>query len=1134
MSWLFRRAKKELRKSDADATAHSGEKLTLLALEPRVLLDAAAAATAASAHEHAPPPAPPDHSAELMAALAHASEPAPPHAEPAAEPPVDSPPPAAPPIDQASAPDVADPAPPPAPATEIYFIDASVPNAQALAAAMPPGAEVHIVQAGSDGMEQIAHVLAGRSDISAVHILSHGNAGALQLGNATIDAASMQGQHRDELEAIGRSLTADGDILVYGCDFAAGSSGEQAVQLMATLTSADVAASIDKTGAARLGGDWTLEYATASIEGTQLSAPDWDHTLVAPVVDLNSNATPTQIVANGGFSGSGVSPTNWTGTGGGAVNTNQFTAYQWTPPSTTATTVHAGTLTQTGVTGWGSGAAPSGAAVLTFRLAWGNNTGPPEQLDVSIGGVLYARFTGSDIDANGTVTFFNGATGTPSTIAAGSAGTWTGPTVTIDLPANVAPTGDLVFSHTLPGGATRDGMRIDSVSVLSTSPAVAPDATPGVGFSTTYTENGAPVSIADTDATVRDQDSTTIQSATVVLTNAQAGDVLTASTLPTGISAVVDTSVAGRITLTLSGSSSHADYSSAIRGVTFRSTSDAPSTVGRIVQVSANDGTASSAVATTTIAVSAVNDAPVNSMPPDWPNALDRPRTLTGLSVADADAAGATAFSVRLSVNVGTVSAAAGSGVTISNNNSASVLLTGAIADINALLASGITYTPASQFIGTATLTMLSNDAGNTGSGGALSDSDSAPINVVYATSYTENTAAISMAAADTIVLDRDSVNMQSATIVLTNAQAGDVLALGPLAAGITGAVDTSVAGQITITLSGSASNATYAAAIRGLTFSNTSEAPSTVNRIVNMTVNDGTASSAVAVTTIMVVPVNDAPVLTDTVLTMAQVEDAAAATGAVGTLVSTFTGGISDVDASALQGIAVVAADTANGSWFYSIDSSANWLALGPVSGTSARLLDPNARLYFQPNANFNGTVTAGLTIRAWDQTSGSNGGTADASANGGTTAFSAATDTVLVSVAPVNDAPVLDPTPALGLTVNEDAGLPVGAVGSLISDFTAGSSDVDAGAVKGIAVVSTTETEGIWYYTTDNGATWATIGAASNDNALLLADIRRLGAAHCRCAQSATGRHRRQRQRAARRQRHRQRADQRQRFEW
>ena len=70
--------------------------------------------------------------------------------------------------------------------------------------------------------------------------------------------------------------------------------------------------------------------------------------------------------------------------------------------------------------------------------------------------------------------------------------------------------------------------------------------------------------------------------------------------------------------------------------------------------------------------------------------------------------------------------------------------------------------------------------------------------------------------------------------------------------------------------------------------------------------------------------------------------------------------------------------------------------------------LLADNAstRLYFAPNADYNGTSTGALTLRAWDQTSGTAGTKVTTASNGGTTAFSSATDTIDVTVSAVNDA--------------------------------------------------------------------------------------------------------------------------------
>ncbi|MGH6691041.1 MAG: DUF2341 domain-containing protein, partial [Gammaproteobacteria bacterium] len=173
---------------------------------------------------------------------------------------------------------------------------------------------------------------------------------------------------------------------------------------------------------------------------------------------------------------------------------------------------------------------------------------------------------------------------------------------------------------------------------------------------------------------------------------------------------------------------------------------------------------------------------------------------------------------------------------------------------------------------------------------------------------------------------------------------------------------------------------------------------------------NDGSGNSNVGTVTITVSSVNDAPALADTLLALNPVnESAGAPSGAVGTLVSSLVGGASDVDSGAVQGIAITAADATNGTWWYSTDDGTNWNLLGAPSAASSRLLaaDADTRIYFQPNAGFSGTIASAITLHAWDQTSGSNGGTANTSVSGGTTAFSSATDTASITVNPVNAAP-------------------------------------------------------------------------------------------------------------------------------
>jgi len=123
--------------------------------------------------------------------------------------------------------------------------------------------------------------------------------------------------------------------------------------------------------------------------------------------------------------------------------------------------------------------------------------------------------------------------------------------------------------------------------------------------------------------------------------------------------------------------------------------------------------------------------------------------------------------------------------------------------------------------------------------------------------SYTEDAAAISVAAAGIAITD--DTNIESATIVLTNASAGDVMSVGTLPGGFSSLI-TSGAGTITVTLTGSANLALYQTAIQAVMFASTSEIAAA--RVINVTVNDGSANSNTAVTTISYTGVNDAPII--------------------------------------------------------------------------------------------------------------------------------------------------------------------------------------------------------------------------------------------------------------------------------
>ena len=90
------------------------------------------------------------------------------------------------------------------------------------------------------------------------------------------------------------------------------------------------------------------------------------------------------------------------------------------------------------------------------------------------------------------------------------------------------------------------------------------------------------------------------------------------------------------------------------------------------------------------------------------------------------------ALTTTLSVAHGTLTVAAVGGATVDGSGTGSVTLSGTLAQINATLAAAgnVVYRGAQDFFGNDTLTLTTNDGGNTGSGGALTDSDQATIHV--------------------------------------------------------------------------------------------------------------------------------------------------------------------------------------------------------------------------------------------------------------------------------------------------------------------------------------------------------------------------------------------------------------------
>jgi hypothetical protein len=383
---------------------------------------------------------------------------------------------------------------------------------------------------------------------------------------------------------------------------------------------------------------------------------------------------------------------------------------------------------------------------------------------------------------------------------------------------------------------------------------------------------------------------------------------------------------------------------------------------------------------------------------------------------------------------------------------------------------------------------------------------------------YTEDQSAL-VIAPGAIVADIDMANgagsFNNGTLTISGATASnDVLAVRNQGSGtgqiaISGtdvtyngtAIGTFAGGTggspLVITFNASSSVAAVQAVMRNITFVNTDTAnPPVSNRSVLFTLKDGGGTdysghdTATATVTVTIARVNDAPILAPALPNLGTITEDDIATGLTTTVAALAGGTISDVDAGAVQGIAITGLVSGNGLWQYNTGSG--WNAIGAVADTGALLLRPADSVRFIPDGN--NATTATVTYRAWDQSTGAAGAKADTTAGDGarvaptdTSAFSIAHDTATVNVTAMNDAPT-----GLGnltlTSIGEDTANPAGAVINALTGLNF--QDVDTGAtLAGVAVIgnaANSSTEGVWQYATDGN--WKAIGTVA-DGATALA---------------------------------------------
>lgn len=345
------------------------------------------------------------------------------------------------------------------------------------------------------------------------------------------------------------------------------------------------------------------------------------------------------------------------------------------------------------VPGWATdiSAGPNEIQNLTFNVSVTGTTGnlafsSAPAIDATTGTLTYTTAADTNGTANLSVTLSDDGSNTPPNSNTSAAQTFT---ITVNA-VNDAPT----FQ-------------------LGANPSIAEDAGP-------QTINGFAFNFQPGPATATDESSQTLVGYTVTQTGSSGG--LTFNAAP-----AIDNS--GTLTFTADNDSSG---TATFDVVATDSGSGTPPNVNQSAPVSF------------TITVGATNDPPVNTVPGPQGTNQNTPLTFSSgngnqISVADADA-GTNAIQVTLTATNGTITLNGTTGLSFSfsdgngtgtGDGTADPTMTfrGTLTAINTAL-NGMTFTPTPGFSGAASLTITSNDLGNTGSGGPQTDTDVVNIQV--------------------------------------------------------------------------------------------------------------------------------------------------------------------------------------------------------------------------------------------------------------------------------------------------------------------------------------------------------------------------------------------------------------------
>ncbi|HBZ30750.1 MAG TPA: hypothetical protein DEO56_09180, partial [Nitrosomonas nitrosa] len=171
---------------------------------------------------------------------------------------------------------------------KLLIIDAGVLDSDLLLKDHHPDYKVIRLKPESDPIAQISKTLSLHAPVSEVSLVAHALPGQIHFSGGLIDSAQLE-QHQQQLQAWRESLSPDASMRIYACQLAAGTEGEQFIDLLKQSAGVEVAASSLPMGNTKAGLNWDLDRFTQVFDVLmpfgKTAVATYSHTL-APTLTL--------------------------------------------------------------------------------------------------------------------------------------------------------------------------------------------------------------------------------------------------------------------------------------------------------------------------------------------------------------------------------------------------------------------------------------------------------------------------------------------------------------------------------------------------------------------------------------------------------------------------------------------------------------------------------------------------------------------------------------------------------------------------------------------------------------------------------------------------------------------------------